>query len=386
MIQTLQRRLLQQRADGLYRQRRMVDSAQGPQLQLDGREVLAFCANDYLGLAADPRLAEALCQATQHYGVGSGAAHLISGHSSAHHALEEELADFLGTERALLFSTGYMANLGVLSALLGRGDTVFQDKLNHASLLDGAVLSQAKLRRYIHNDMASLQRLLEGAQGHCLLASDGVFSMDGDIAPLGKLAATANAHKATLMIDDAHGFGVLGKQGRGSVQAAGLAQTQVPIYMATLGKALGVAGAFVAGPQEVIETLIQAARSYVYTTAMPAALAAASRRSLQIMAEEQWRRDQVQKLVALFRHEAANIGLSLLPSVTPIQPIVLNSTEKALQWSEALLAQGIWVSAIRPPTVPKGSARLRVTLSAAHTQAQLERLLEALQQLQQQDV
>lgn len=383
MIKDLALRLQQRKADGLYRQRRIIDGGQSTLLNLDGREVLSFCSNDYLGLAADPRLAEALCQATKKYGVGSGAAHLITGHSLAHHALEEALAGFLGTERALLFSTGYMANLGVISALLKRGDTVIQDKLNHASLLDGAVLSQAKLRRYLHKDMASLQRLLNQAEGECLLASDGVFSMDGDIAPLDKLAHSANKHNATLMIDDAHGFGVLGEQGKGSVQAAGLAQHDVPIYMATLGKALGVAGAFVAGSEALVETLIQDARSYVYTTAMPAALAEATRTSLNIMAEEQWRRDQLNKLVGLFRREATNIGLQLMPSSTPIQPIMLGDAKTALQWSEALLQQNILVAAIRPPTVPQGSARLRVTFSATHTEAQVERLLDALAQLNQ---
>jgi 8-amino-7-oxononanoate synthase len=383
LIKDLALRLQQRKADGLYRQRRIIDGGQSTLLNLDGREVLSFCSNDYLGLAADPRLAEALCQATKKYGVGSGAAHLITGHSLAHHALEEALADFLGTERVLLFSTGYMANLGVISALLKRGDTVIQDKLNHASLLDGAVLSQAKLRRYLHKDMASLQRLLDQAEGECLLASDGVFSMDGDIAPLEKLAHSANRYGATLMIDDAHGFGVLGKQGKGSVQAAGLAQHDVPIYMATLGKALGVAGAFVAGSEALVETLIQDARSYVYTTAMPAALAEATRTSLNIMAEEQWRRDQLNKLVGLFRREATNIGLQLMPSSTPIQPIMLGDAKTALQWSEALLQQNILVAAIRPPTVPQGSARLRVTFSATHTEAQVERLLDALAQLNQ---
>ena len=374
----LQADLDQRRAAGLYRSRRVVEGPQGVTLKADGRELLSFCSTDYLGLAADPRLAEAMREATRVYGVGSGAAHLISGHSAAHHALEEELADFLGCERALLFSTGYMANLGVLGALTGRGDTILQDRLNHASLLDGAQLSGARLRRYRHVDMEALQRMLAGAHGHCLLASDGVFSMDGDVAPLRQLADLSSRHAAGLMVDDAHGFGVLGEKGRGSIAAAGLAPRDVPIHMATLGKALGTAGAFVAGSGALIETLIQKARSYIYTTAMPAALAAATRVSLRIMAQEQWRRDRLHTLVTRFREGAGQIGLSLVESDTPIQPVLLGDAQAALAWSEALLAEDILVTAIRPPTVPEGSARLRVTLSATHQEAQVDRLLEVL--------
>jgi 8-amino-7-oxononanoate synthase len=377
----LQADLDRRRAAGLYRSRRVVEGPQGVVQQVDGRELLSFCANDYLGLAADPRLAEAMRQATRVYGVGSGAAHLISGHSAAHHALEEELADFLGSERALLFSTGYMANLGVLGALTGRGDTILQDRLNHASLLDGARLSGARLRRYRHVDMDGLERILPGAGGNRLLASDGVFSMDGDVAPLRRLVDLAARHDVALMIDDAHGFGVLGEQGRGSIDAAGLAPRDVPIHMATMGKALGTAGAFVAGSAALIETLVQQARSYIYTTAMPAALAAATRASLRIMAQEQWRRDRLQLLVARFRAGAQQIGLALMDSDTPIQPILLGDAHIALAWSEALLAQDILVTAIRPPTVPAGSARLRVTLSATHEEAQVDRLLEVLHAL-----
>jgi len=381
LLDSLQVDLNARREQGLYRSHRVVDGPQGVQLRVDGRELLSFCSNDYLGLANDPRLAEALREATRRYGVGSGAAHLISGHSSAHHALEEELAGFVGAERALLFSTGYMANLGVLGALLGRGDTLLQDKLNHASLIDGAALSGARLRRYPHNDMDALQRQLEGAQGWVLIASDGVFSMDGDLAPLQTLAQIAANADCALMIDDAHGFGVLGEQGRGSVDAAGLNFDQVPVYMATLGKALGVAGAFVAGSEALIETLIQQARSYVYTTAMPPALAEATRASLRIAAEEQWRREQLQALVQRFRAGAQAIGLQLMASATPIQPILLGDAQTALRWSERLLERGILVTAIRPPTVPQGSARLRVTFSAQHSEAQVDRLLEALQSL-----
>ena len=380
-LSTLEADLQARREQGLYRSRRLVDGPQGVHLSVDGRQLLSFCSNDYLGLAADPRIAEALRDATRRYGTGSGAAHLISGHSAAHHALEEELAAFVGAQRALLFSTGYMANLGVLGALLGRGDTLLQDRLNHASLLDGAALSGARLKRYRHNDIGSLQRLLDGAAGRVLVASDGVFSMDGDLAPLNALADAAGRTDAALMIDDAHGFGVLGRQGRGSVNAAGLDFGQVPVYMATLGKALGVAGAFVAGSEALVETLIQKARSYVYTTAMPPALAEATRASLRIVQQEQWRRDHLQGLVARFRDGAQSIGLQLMDSATPIQPILLGEARTALAWSDRLLERNILVTAIRPPTVPAGSARLRVTLSATHSEAQVDRLLEALQEL-----
>jgi 8-amino-7-oxononanoate synthase len=368
-------RLAERRAAGLYRRRRTVSDGQSVSQIVDGRRLLTFCSNDYLGLAADPRLSEALRQAAKRYGVGSGAAHLINGHSVAHHALEEALADFVGAERALLFSTGYMANLGVLSALLKAGDTVIQDKLNHASFIDGARLSQAHLKRYRHNDMASLQRALRNATGDRLIASDGVFSMDGDVAPIRQLQDLAEQNDALLMIDDAHGFGVLGEQGRGSVNAAA---AQTPIYMATLGKAIGVAGAFVAGSADLIEILIQDARSYVYTTAMPAALAEASCASLSILKQEQWRRDHLQDLIQYFRQEAARLALTIMPSSTPIQPVLLGEAETALAWSQALEQQGILVTAIRPPTVPKGQARLRITFSASHQTHHVERLLAAL--------
>lgn len=377
----LQDDLATRREQGLYRRRRVVDGAQGVRLRVDGRELLSFCSNDYLGLAADPRIAEALCEGTRRYGVGSGAAHLVSGHSSAHHALEEELAAFVGAERALLFSTGYMANLGMLSALLGRGDTLLQDKLNHASLIDAAALSGARLKRYLHAEPDSLQRLLDSAQGRLMIASDGVFSMDGDIAPLARLAQLAQDSGALLAIDDAHGFGVLGERGRGSVAAAGLGFDRVPLYMATLGKALGVSGAFVAGSELLIETLIQRARSYIYTTAMPPALAEAVRASLRIVADEQWRREHVLGLARHLRAGVAALGLPMLESDTPIQPLLLGDAQRALRWSEALLQRGLLVTAIRPPTVPAGSARLRITLSAQHEQRHVDRLLDALREL-----
>lgn len=373
--------LADREAQGLYRRRKVVEGMQTPELIQDGRPVLSFCSNDYLGLAADPRLAEAMIEGVRSFGVGAGAAHLISGHTTAHHALEEELAEFTGREAALLFSTGYMANMGVISALLGRSDSIIQDKLNHASLIDGGVLSRAKLKRYTHTDIDAANKALSGASGNKLLATDGVFSMDGDIAPLAELAQSCKNAEAMFMVDDAHGIGVLGEQGQGCVHAAGLANDDVPVYMATLGKAVGTAGAFVAGSKDLIEYLIQAARPYIYTTAMPAAVAEATRASLKIVQEEAWRRQRLSELVKKFRNAVDGMGLELMDSSTPIQPIVLGDVEKANRWGAALLEQGIQVTAIRPPTVPEGTARLRVTLSAAHSDEHLDRLLSALADL-----
>ncbi len=370
--------LRRRRADGLYRQRRVADSRQGAEMCVDGRRVLSFTSNDYLGLAAHPAVIEAFQRAAGQWGVGAGAAHLVNGHMRIHHELEEALADFTGRPRALLFSTGYMANLGVIGALCGRGDTLLQDRLNHASLIDAARLSGARLKRYPHCDMMAMQRQLEDAKGECLIASDGVFSMDGDIAPLVEMAALARSASAWLQIDDAHGFGVLGPEGRGSVAAAGLGVDAAPILMATLGKALGVAGAFVAGDEALIETLIQRARTYIYTTAQPPALAAATLVALKLAREEGWRRERLRALVKRFRAGAGQLGLPLMDSTTPIQPLIAGSAECATRWSGALYRQGIWVGAMRPPTVAEGSARLRVTFSAAHDETQVDRLLEAL--------
>ncbi|MDX1657035.1 MAG: 8-amino-7-oxononanoate synthase [Candidatus Competibacteraceae bacterium] len=362
----------------LYRSRRVLDAPQGPLVRIDGRDYLAFCSNDYLGLAADPRPAAAFRLAAERYGVGAGAAHLVNGHSREHHALEEELADFTGRPRALLFSTGYMANLGVMAALCGRGDTVLEDRLNHASLLDGGLLSGARLLRYAHADPQSLAARLEQAAGEVLVATDGVFSMDGDLAPLGELASLARKHGAWLLVDDAHGLGVLGREGRGSLEQLALDVEQVPILMGTLGKALGTGGAFVAGSQALIEYLIQKARTYIFTTAAPPALAAATRVSLGIARQEGWRRDKLAALVSRFRTGAAQLGLKLLESSTPIQPLVVGQPARAVSLSRALEARGILVTAIRPPTVPQGTARLRFTFSAAHSEQQVDRLLEAL--------
>ena len=368
------------KAQSLYRRRRLQDSPQQPQARVDGRPMLSFCGNDYLGLANHPEVIAALRDGAERWGVGSGAAHLVNGHSRAHQALEEALAEFTGRPRALLFSTGYMANLGVISALAGRTDTVFEDRLNHASLLDGALLSRARLRRYPHADAQALKRLIDSDPAR-LIVTDGVFSMDGDLAPLPELAAIARDSGAWLMVDDAHGLGVLGHEGRGSPDHFGLGPEDVPILMGTLGKAFGTFGAFVAGSEELIETLIQSARSYIYTTATPPALAEATLASLAITRREHWRRERLAEWIERFRTGATRIGLNLMDSPTPIQPILAGSAEQALAWSAALEAAGLLVTAIRPPTVPEGTARLRITLSAAHTADDIDRLLAALARL-----
>ena len=370
--------LERRRTAHLYRSRRQIACTQAVELQVDGRTLLSFCSNDYLGLAAHPEVIAALQKGAGQYGAGSGAAHLVIGHSTAHHALEEELAEFTGRPRALLFSTGYMANIGVISALLGRGDTVFQDRLNHASLIDGGILSRARLRRYAHADATQLADQLKTAQGEKLIVTDGVFSMDGDIAPLTQLAKVAKAADSWLMVDDAHGLGVLGKEGGGCLAHLGLNQHDVPILMGTLGKAFGTFGAFVAGSEVLIETLIQQARSYIYTTALPPAVAEATRVSLKLARSDAWRRERLQALIERFRSGAKQLGLPLMESTTPIQPLLAGSAEQALAWSQKLEKQGILVSAIRPPTVPEGSARLRITFSALHQDEHIDRLLDAL--------
>ncbi|HDN69129.1 MAG TPA: 8-amino-7-oxononanoate synthase, partial [Gammaproteobacteria bacterium] len=364
----------------LYRSRLVVDGPQGVTVHVDGSDYLSFCSNDYLGLANHPDVVAAFHKGVDEFGCGSGAAHLITGHSRAHHALEEELADFVQRPRALLFSTGYSANLGVVSSLLGRGDRVFGDRLNHASLLDAARLSGARLIRYPHNDHAELgARLVAAPACETLVATDGVFSMDGDIAPLAPLSAMARHHDAWLLVDDAHGLGVLGPQGRGSVVQAGLGVSEVPILMGTLGKAFGTFGAFVAGNEDLIETLIQQARTYIYTTAPPPAVACAARAALLRVREDDWRREHLQLLVKRFRNGARQLGLPLSDSETAIQPLMVEAADRALNLSERLREQGILISAIRPPTVAAGSSRLRITFSAAHSEAQVDRLLAALE-------
>ncbi|NEX18324.1 MAG: 8-amino-7-oxononanoate synthase [Halochromatium sp.] len=372
---------------GLYRQRRLLAGPQAVRPRIDGRELLAFCSNDYLGLAAHPAVIEALREGAARDGVGSGASHLISGHHEAHEALETALAAFVGRERALLFSTGYMANLGVIQALCGRGDQILADRLNHASLVDGARLSQARLRRYPHADIDRLQGMLINGNGN-LIVTDGVFSMDGDLAPIPALASLASHSDALLMVDDAHGIGVLGAGGRGSLEHLGLdgpeAQAAVPILVGTLGKAIGTFGAFVAGSAELVELLIQRARSYIYTTALPPALATATLKALQIAQQEPERREQLQHLISRFRAGAYSLGLALADSPTPIQPLIAGDVDTALRWSRYLEDNDILVTAIRPPTVPQGSARLRITFSAAHQATDVDRLLETLARLPEQ--
>ncbi|HUO82136.1 MAG TPA: 8-amino-7-oxononanoate synthase [Gammaproteobacteria bacterium] len=374
-----ERRLAELKAAGLYRTRRVVAEGGGVEVVADGRRCLSFCGNDYLGLRNHPAVVRAFRNAAGRYGVGSGAAHLISGHTREHHALEEALADSLGRPRALLFSTGYMANLGIACALAGRGDAFIEDRLNHASLLDAARLSGARLGRYVHADTAALRERLERAgTGRRFVATDAVFSMDGDIAPLPDIARLCVAHGACLIVDDAHGFGVLGARGYGTLEHFALDTEAVPVLMVTLGKALGTFGAAVAGSEALIETLIQSARTYVYTTAPPPAVAAAARAALALLGEEPWRRDRLRANVARFRAGAASLGLAPGPSTTPIQPLAIGDDRLAVEISERLFARGLWVTAIRPPTVPAGGARLRVTLSAAHDDAHIDRLLDAI--------
>lgn len=362
----------------LYRSRRVIDGPQSVVLNVNGKSVINFSSNDYLGLANHPEVLAAFKMAVDQYGVGSGSAHLICGHSRAHHALEEELAEFTGREKALLFSTGYMANVGVISALVGRGDYVLEDRLNHASLLDGGLLSRAQFSRFKHADYADLQAHILNSAGRKLVVSDGVFSMDGDLADLPLLVELVDQYQAGLLIDDAHGFGVLGKNGGGIVEYFGLTQNQVPILMGTLGKAFGTFGAFVAGSDELIEWLIQKARSYVFTTALPPAVAEATRTSLRLLLTESWRREHLQALIARFRLGALQQGLQLMDSFTPIQPILVGDSQQVMTISSALLERGFLLSPIRPPTVPKGTARLRVTFSAEHQYHQVDALLDAL--------
>ncbi|WAN09418.1 8-amino-7-oxononanoate synthase [Stutzerimonas balearica] len=374
----LQARLAARRAEDLYRQRPLLASPQGPEVVVDGQRLLNFCSNDYLGLANHPEVIRAMQDGVAKWGVGGGASHLVIGHSGPHHELEEALAEFTGRPRALLFSTGYMANLAAVTALVGRGDTVLEDRLNHASLLDAGLLSGARFSRYLHNDAESLGKRLGKAEGSTLVVTDGVFSMDGDLAELPALCAQARRHGAWMMVDDAHGFGALGASGAGVVEHFGLELDDVPVLVGTLGKAFGTAGAFVAGSDELIETLIQFARPYIYTTSQPPAVACATLKSMELLRSEGWRREHLQRLVARLREGAAQIGLTLMDSPTPIQPVLIGDSARALRLSALLRERGILVGAIRPPTVPAGSARLRITLSAAHSEAQLERLLQAL--------
>ena len=378
-------------ARGLRRKRRVLDGPQGVKVRVDGREFLSFSSNDYLGLAAHPAIAETALAAIAAAGVGAGAAHLLTGHHRLHHELEGELAAFVGLPAALLFSTGYMASLGVIPALLDRHGEVFEDRLNHASLVDAAVLSRAKLTRYPHLDLAWLDRKLgESAAKVKLIATDSVFSMDGDLAPVAALLALAERHGAWLYVDDAHGFGVLEREASGERREAenphalsALRLTPHPslIYLATLGKAAGVAGAFVAGTDDLIEWLVNRARTYIYTTAQPPLLAAAVSASLKLLAGEPWRRQRLAELIARLKTGVAGLPWPLMASDSPIQPLLVGSNEDALRLAEGLRERGILIPAIRPPTVPQGQARLRISLSAGHTAEDVDALLNALREL-----
>lgn len=381
-FEALQDELAARTAQGLLRHRRELQGAQCTRVTVDGKPILSFASNDYLGLANHPQLLSALQTGTQQVGLGAGASHLVSGHFGVHEALEQALAIFVGKPAALLFSSGYLANLGAVQALVGRSDSIYADKLNHASLNDAMLLSRARVHRYRHNDMAHLAQLLaQPNSGRKLVMTDAVFSMDGDLAPLPELLALCERHDAWLLVDDAHGFGVLGEQGRGSLFHHGNSAVPRVIYMATLGKAAGVSGAFVAAEQVVIDTLVQNARTYIYTTASPPALSCAVLSSLHLLQNEEWRRTQIRKSVAQLRTGLAGLPWVLMHSETPIQPLLVGNNDDAVALSEALRARGIWVPAIRPPTVPHGTARLRISLSATHTEQDVAQLISALHEL-----
>lgn len=367
-------------AAGLQRQCRAVSRRDGVRSEVDGRWLLNFCGNDYLGLSQQFQVVAALQDAAARDGAGGVASHLVCGHHAAHDALERELADWLQAPRALLFGSGFLANLAVVQALLGEGDACVQDRLNHASLVDAARLAGCRLRRYPHADAEGAMRQLRGVpDGAAILATDGVFSMDGDVAPLRELAIAARVQGALLYVDDAHGVGVRGPDGRGSAAAARLGSDAVPLQLVTLGKALGGHGAAVVGDADLVEHLAATARPYLYTTASPPALAAGSLAAVRIARREHWRRGKLDALVARFRERAARAGLPLLDSSTPIQPLLCGDNARALAMAAALEAQGFWVAAIRPPTVPEGRARLRITLTAAHDESQVEALVVALE-------
>ncbi len=382
ILDELQQAMDTLRVDGLQRQRRTLHTPCGPLAEVDRRQLISFCSNDYLGLANDPALIEAACAGARCWGVGSGASHLVSGHLEPHAALEDQLAEFSGFARALLFSTGYLANLGIIPTLVGRGDAVFADRLNHASLIDAVQLSRADSQRYAHGDVESLERLLSASTAkRKLIVSDAVFSMDGDLAPLPALLALAERFDAWLVIDDAHGFGVLGRQGRGSIDHFRLPASPRLLYMGTLGKAAGGAGAFVAGDATVIEWLTQRARAYIFTTAGSPMVACALSASLRLIADGEARRQHLWQLIAQLRDGLADSGWRLLPSPTAIQPLIVGDNQRALQLAAALYERGLWVPAIRPPTVPAGTARLRISLTAAHQPAQVTALVDALREL-----
>ena len=365
----------------LYRKRHAGLGCKGALRVWNGRQVVSFSSNDYLGLANDPDVVNACAEGARVYGSGAGASCLVDGYTEAHQALEEDLAKFVARDRALVFSSGYMANLGILTTLADRHTSIYEDKLNHASLVDAALLSRANLHRYAHRDTESLHKSIRREQSDAIVASDAVFSMDGDIAPLTTLADICADHSATLVVDDAHGLGVLGASGRGSLEHFGLNQTQVPVVMATLGKALGAGGAFVAGSSDLIEVLIQKARTYIYTTALAPPIACAARASLELIRTDTTRREALHKNINLFRHLAAQYDIPCLDSITAIQGVIVGDAKSATALSEALLTQGLLVVAIRPPTVPSDTARLRIMLSATHKEADIDRLVKNLAKL-----
>lgn len=368
-------------AQGLQRQRMELNRLSDGKVQVNGQALVNFSSNDYLGLTTDPALAAAIADAVQPHGAGSGASALVSGYSRLHRELEQGLAGFVGTESALLFPSGYHANLAVLTALAGRGDHVVQDRLCHASLIDGARLSGARLLRFNHGDVAALERQLEKRpDGHTLVVTDGVFSMDGDIAPLAEIIECCKRHDAWLVVDDAHGVGVLGEQGRGALEHLGVLPADVPVQIGTLGKAFGISGAYVAGSTALVDHLVNHARTYLYTTAMPPPLAAAGLKALEIIQGDSARRESLHRNIRLFTDGAARRGLELLPSITPIQPLMIGEPDAAVAMSQGLRERGFLVVAIRPPTVPPGTARLRITLSAVHDRSQIEGLLDAVEQ------
>ena len=382
ILDELQTELAARERDGLTRRQRTLDAPCGPLAVVYGRPLISFCSNDYLGLANDPALIEAACAGARQWGVGSGASHLVSGHQRPHLGLEEALARFTGFPRALLFSTGYMANLGIVPALAGRGDAIFADKLNHASLIDAVQLSRADSQRYPHGDVAALERLLTASNAkRKIILTDAVFSMDGDVAPLPALLELAERFDAWLVIDDAHGFGVLGEHGRGSLAHFDLPRSERIVYMGTLGKAAGGAGAFVAGAETLIEWLLQNARTYIFTTGSSPMMACALAASLELIEHGDARRAHLAQLRQQLRDGLATTRWQLLPSPTAIQPVIIGDNHEALRVANALFERGLWVPAIRPPTVPKGTARLRVSLSAAHSTEQVAQLVDALREL-----
>jgi 8-amino-7-oxononanoate synthase len=388
LLSALERDLQQLDRQSLRRRRRVADTPCAPRVTVDGRDMLAFCSNDYLGLASHPKIIEALREGATRYGAGSGASHLISGHSRAHALLEERFAEFMSphleSPRALYFCTGYMANLAVLSALAGKDADIFSESLNHASLIDGARLSRANVQVYPHGDTDALEVLLKTSAAKTkIVVTDSVFSMDGDLAPLPALLTLCEKHGAWLVIDDAHGFGVLGENGRGALEHFNLKSPYL-VYMGTLGKAAGVGGAFVAAHETVIEWLVQRARAYIYTTAAAPALAHALLTSMDIIAGEegQARRAHLSALIAQLRNTLALQRWKLVCSDTAIQPVIIGKNDETMRAAAALYEQGYWVPGIRPPTVPADTARLRITLSAAHTEQDVAQVASAVNVLE----